>query len=418
MKHRYPPAAFFARNREAFIGQMAPGSAALFRAPDPARKNADESHPYEPDSGFFYLTGIEAPLSALLLHPGSQRSKQTLFIEKADPRIEQWTGRRMTADEAKARSGADSVGFIDQLEQALALALGAVEALYISYPAVALDAPLPAELQFVNRVRERFPHLRIVRADPLIAAQRAVKAPEELGLLREAVRITGAGLAAAMRAAGPGVHEFELQAIIERTYRDLRSEDVGFRTIVASGANACTLHYEANDCPIADGALVLVDTGADYCHYTADITRTFPAGGTFSPRQREVYQKVLDAQQRTIALVRPGTTLAELNKRTREMLVEACKSIGLAKEKYEEYYTHIPHGVSHHLGLDAHDVIDLRDGPLAPGNVITVEPGLYIPAEGLGVRIEDDVLVTETGCEVLSKGIPKEVDEIEALMKK
>ncbi len=417
MKHDYPPAQFFRRNREALIARMAPQSAAVFRAAPRVRKNADEDHAYEQDSDFFYLTGIEAPLAALVLFPGSPRSQQTLFIERPDPRIEEWTGKRMTEAEARERSGCDGVAFGDQFEGALERVLGSVETLYVSYQPVPLGAPLGGDLQFVKAVRERFPHLAVVRVNPLLAAQRLVKSSEELGLLREAIRITGAGLAAAMRAARPGIHEFELQSVIEKTYADLRSEGVGFRTIVASGGNACTLHYESNECPVGDGGLVLVDTGADYCHYTADITRTFPVNGAFTARQREVYQKVLDAQKKTIALVKPGITLAELNNRTREMLVGACKDIGLHRDKYEEYYTFIKHGVSHHLGLDAHDAIDSRDLPLAPGNVITVEPGLYLSDEGLGIRIEDDVLVTEGGCEVLSQDIPKQIADIEALMK-
>ncbi len=417
MRHSCPPADFFRRNREAFIARMAPDSAAVFRAAPRVRKNADENHCYEQDSDFFYLTGIEAPLAALVLYPGSPRGRQTLFIERPDPRIEEWTGKRMTEAEARERSGCDGVAFSDQFEGALERMLPAVTTLYCDYQPVPLAAPLGGDLQFVKAVRERFPHLGVVRANPLLAAQRLVKAPEELGLLREAIRITGAGLAAAMAAARPGIHEFELQAVLEKAYLDNRSQAPGFPTIVASGPNACTLHYESNECAVRDGDLVLVDTGADYCHYTADITRTFPVSGVFSARQREVYQQVLDAQRKTIALVKPGITLAELNNQTRELLVAACKEIGLRRETYQEYYAFIKHGVSHHLGLDAHDAIDQRDGPLAPGNVITVEPGLYLAEEGLGIRIEDDVLVTEAGCEVLSKEIPKEVEEIEALMR-
>lgn len=418
MKHALPPNTFFQRNREAFIAQMRPASAAVFRAAPRTRKNADEDYKYEPDSDFFYLAGIEAPLAALVLYPESQRSKQTLFIEKPDPKIEEWTGRRMTEAEAKEQSGCEVVSFIEHFERALGNVLTAVETVYFNYQPVPFNAPLNDDLQFIKAIRERFPHVSIVRANPLIAKQRLVKSPEEIGLLKEAIRITGIGLAAALKMARPGIHEFELQSAIEKTYLDNRSEGVGFQTIVASGINACTLHYESNERAIKDGDLVLVDTGADYCHYTADITRTFPAGGTFSARQKEVYQKVLDAQKKTIALVKPGITLAELNNQTREMLVTACRDIGLKQEKYEEYYTYVKHGVSHHLGLDAHDVIELRDGPLAAGQVITVEPGLYLAGESLGIRIEDDVLVTEGGCEVLSKDIPKEIAEIEALMKR
>jgi len=416
MKHTLPSNTFFKRNRDAFIAQMRPASAAVFRAAPRVRKNADEDHKYEPDSDFFYLAGVEAPLAALVLYPGSQRSKQTLFIEKPDPKIEEWTGRRMTEAEAKEQSGCEAVGFIEQFERALGNVLTVVETVYLNYQPAPLDAPLNDDLQFIKAIRERFPHVGIVRANPLIAKQRLVKAPEEIGLLKEAIRITGAGLAAAMRASKPGLHEFELQSAIEKAYLDNRSEGVGFQTIVAAGINACTLHYETNECALKDGDLVLVDTGADYCHYTADITRTFPVNGIFSARQKEVYQKVLDAQQQTIALVKPGITLTELNNKTREMLVTACKDIGLKQETYEEYYTYVKHGVSHHLGLDAHDVIDLRDQPLAAGQVITVEPGLYIAGENIGIRIEDDVLVTEAGCEVLSKDIPREIAEIEALM--
>jgi Xaa-Pro aminopeptidase len=417
MKHILPPGAFFERNRDAFLSQMLPESAAIFRAAPLVYKNADEHHPYEQYSDFFYLTGIEAPLASLVLYPESKRHKQALFIERPDPKVEEWTGKRITETEAKDRSGCQNIAFSDNFDEALANMLNSIKVLYLNYYTVPLTAPLSVELQFAQAIRDRFPHLTIVRANIILAKQRLIKSAEEIELLREAIRITNRGLIAAMQSARPGMHEFEIQSIIEKTYKDLRSESVGFQTILASGLNACTLHYESNDCLIDDGSLVLADTGADYCHYSADITRTFPINGVFSARQREVYQKLLEIQKRTIELIKPGITLTQLNKQTREMLVDICREIGLKGETDNDYYRYIKHFVSHQLGLDAHDVPEQWDSLLSPGNVITVEPGIYIAEENLGIRIEDDILVTENGCEILSLEIPREISDIEALMR-
>jgi Xaa-Pro aminopeptidase len=419
MKHTLPENSFFKAHREEFARTMAPNSIAVFMAGKPKVKTADQKYKFKQDSNFFYLTGVEVPKTALILNPEREEKKEILYIEKPNPKIEEWTGRRMRVDEAKELTGVEEIKFFDEnLETDIFNLLHKIDNLYITYTPVPFNQPTTSEIQFINAIRERFPSVNIIRANNQLTLQRMRKSEKEVELIQKAINITKRGLEKVWEAAKPGMYEFELQAILEKEYLINRSERPGFNTIVASGENACVLHYETNECQIEDDALILIDTGAEYANYSADITRTFPANGKFTDRQKAVYTKVLETQKTIIEMVKPGISVKELIDKSKELLTQACKDLGLEEENDEEYMVYIKHGVGHFLGLDTHDVgmILWKDKPLQPGNIITVEPGLYISEEKIGIRIEDDVLVTDDGHKNLATDIPKEIDEIEKMM--
>jgi len=276
---------------------------------------------------------------------------------------------------------------------------------------VALDRPMSLPMYKLEPLRSRHPQIQIKQLNDLIAPLRKIKDEWEISQLQKAIDLTGKGIVDVMEQARGMMYEFELESIL--FYRLQRSgvKTWGFAPIIAAGINAATLHYDKNECQIGNGDLVLMDVGASYNNYSADITRCFPVGEKFTERQRQIYQIVLDVQKEIISMIRPGVKLSELNIRTRDLLTESALAIGLINEP-EEILNHYMHCVSHFLGMDTHD-LGGREAVLEAGNVITVEPGLYLAAEKLGVRIEDDVLVTESGHCVLSQNIPKEISEIE-----
>jgi Xaa-Pro aminopeptidase len=254
-------------------------------------------------------------------------------------------------------------------------------------------------------------------ASPLFAALRPVKSADEIATLKTAAEITASAQREAMRSAAPGMFEYQIQSIIEHVFTVNGAPRPGFSTIVGSGKNSCILHWSTNDRKTEPGDVVVMDIGAEYNLYTADITRTIPISGTFTKRQRDVYEAVLRANEAAIAMVAPGVNMADVNAKVNDVLTEGLIALGLIKDKsgLRQYYTH---GLSHTIGLQVHDLGGANTvGVLKPGMVITIEPGLYIPAENLGVRIEDDVLVTESGHDVITAGAPKSVADVEKLMK-
>ncbi|MBI4577118.1 MAG: aminopeptidase P family protein [Planctomycetes bacterium] len=363
-----------ARRRAALASSLPEGAAVLVRG-----AAWDERLPFRQTSDLHYLTGLDEPDVALVL----THERSTLFLPAADPVRGLWDGPRLAAGPATAEAfGLEEALPLDRLVEALAGLRRTGGTLYDSGP-----EPGPAGAR---------------PAGPLIAALRQVKDPLELARLRRAVEATRLGLVEAMRLAAPGVREDELAALLEYCFRRGGAQGTGFPSIVASGPNSCVLHHRASERPLEGGDLVILDVGAEVDRYTADVTRTIPASGRFGERQREVYELVLAAQAAGIAAVRPGATLAEVHRAALRVIEEAGQA------------GRFPHGTSHWLGLDVHDVG--TEARLAPGMVLTVEPGVYLREEALGVRIEDDVLVTSTGSEVLSRAIPRAVEAIEALM--
>ena len=372
-------------------------------------RDLETEYPQDSDfrqaNDFFYLTGLETPDAWLVLNlpePGSQ----AIFIEPRNPGRELWTGKKLgPGPEATRRSGLSDVRSADDFEADVSewLVAAAPERVYASPGDAAHAETLARALgTWDERAMDSAPH---------VAALRLVKDEDEIRRLREAIRITSEAHRESWRLAQAGRHEFELEAAVEYVFRSEGAERLGFPSIVGSGENSVTLHYDKNRKTLVDGETVVVDIGAEFGYYTADLTRTFPVSGRFTDRQRAVYDLVLATQEAAIAEVRPGVTIGYLTQVARRYM-EAHSGDLCGPRSCTAYF---PHGLSHWLGMDVHDVGDYGVA-LAPGMVLTVEPGIYLSEENLGVRIEDDVLVTEDGYEVLSGDLPRSPDEIEAMM--
>lgn len=372
-------------------------------------RDAESEYPQDSDfrqsNDFFYLTGLETPDAWLVLNL-PETGSSVLYLEPRDPTQELWTGKKLgPGDEARRQSGMADVRSTESFRDDVAGWLSETQP-----DRVFADGGDPSHTQLLERTLGGSASAVHTLA-PEVAALRLVKDEDEIRRLKEAVRITSDAHRQAWRMAGPGVAEYELEAIIEYTFRSNGAERVGFPSIVGSGENSVTLHYDKNRRTLGEGDLVVVDIGAEFGYYTADLTRTFPVSGRFDDRQRAIYELVLGAQNAAIEAVRPGVTVGQLNQIARRYLNE--HSGDLCGER--SCLAHFPHGLSHWLGMDVHDVGDYGT-PLEAGMVLTIEPGIYLEGENLGVRIEDDVLVTPTGHELLSASLPREPAEIEAIM--
>ncbi len=406
---------FFSANRERCFQRMAEGSLAVFHAARPVIKSLDQFHRYRQTSNFYYLTGLDFPGGALVLHPEDAEDRiATVFIPEPDSAREVWDGKLPDKDEVRERSGIADVQYRKEFGKAFVKYQSHRETLYVDYDDSGFSHSTSHETRFLEKVRTELPGLQLRKAGLILAELRRKKSPEEVDLLRQAIHITAGGLRGLWSAMAPGKLEYELEAVLAYEYIRRGAGGYAFEPIVASGLNTTTLHYVDNNRRIEDGDLLLTDMGAEYRHYCADITRTVPVNGVFTGKQREIYQAVLHVQEEIIESVRPGISLEELKTLARKRIAEVLQDLGLIGEP-EETSKYYMHSIGHYLGLDTHDVGDL-EAPLAPGNVLTIEPGIYIREEGLGVRIEDDVLVTGEGCEVLSEDIPKAVGELEALL--
>ena len=379
--------------------------------------SADEYAPFEANRNFFYLTGLRRERMILVMDQSGGKRKTTLYIPAFDPDAVRWTGKMVTAEEAKEISGIDEIAYTDAFESRIGgvMTREIVNTLYFDcYRHQTEDLP------DYNAVRarefgEKYPGVAVRNIFPVIAGLRTQKDEDEVALIREAISITDRALQNVMSHLKPGMKEYQAQADFEYMVHYLGADGTSFPTIAGSGANGTMLHYETNRDTCEDGTLLLLDLGAKVQGYCADITRTYPVNGVFTPRQRAVYEVVLAANRAVAAAARPGVTLSGLNEICKQVLAEGCMKLGLidSAEKIGTYYMH---GVSHHLGIDVHDVSAGRDEPLKPGAVITDEPGLYIDEWEIGIRIEDDLLICEDGCEVLSADVIREADEIEAFM--
>ena len=429
------PVADFVSHRNALIERLGDDEAVLlFASPHPLR-NGDAEHRYRPDSDVWWLTGWEDAECAVFVRPGPE--PVTMFVQKKEVEKEVWTGVRPGPQGAKAHHGADAAFTIDELEEHLPRLLQGVSVLHYAFGRDARhDAMVSKAIGSSMRVsRKSFLPVPETFQSPsrLLHELRLVKGADELGLLREAARITDLAHRRAMALGRPGRNEREIEALIDYTFRSEGGDGPGYGTIVATGKNGCVLHYTKCREPVADGDLVLVDAGCEVGFYTADVTRTWPANGQFTGVQRSVYEHVLDAQKAAIDTVRVGRPFRALHDAAVRRLTEAMVDLGLLKgsvdelietEKFKKYYMH---GTSHWLGLDVHDAgvysRGSRSRPLGLGMVLTVEPGLYVSPNdedapkalrGLAVRIEDDVLVTAGDPDVLTASIPKEIGAVEA----
>lgn len=431
------PTETFRRRREALIERLPERGALLVLSLPPAPRNGDVIHPYRPESDLLYLTGFTEPHCALLVTRGVDAPATSIFLRDRDASQEVWTGPRLGVEDAPGALGVDEAHDVGRLVPELTKALRQVEVLFYRAPHDSQEARGVSRALEAVRVGPRSPHKgphSIV--DPVLTLHelRLRKEPAEVDRIREGNRITGDALREVMATTAAGTGEWQIQATLEAAFRREGGWGWGYPTIVGVGPNACVLHYDANSARAREGDLVLIDAGAEVDGYAADVSRTFPVADRFSAPQRELYEVVLDAQRRAIEAARPGRTLEQLHRVAVETLNDGMCRLGLIagpadealeQERYKRYY---PHQTSHWLGLDVHDVglYFVGDEPrvLEPGMVFTVEPGLYVPASddeaperfrGLGIRIEDDVLVTADGHDDLSAGIPRTIEEIETI---
>lgn len=369
---------------------------------------------FQQENNFLYLTGLAIPHAIYFAYKGSTRSAEYLLIERGSPEREVWEGRVMDKATASELSGIKQVNYIDELSRILSMYCPAINCIRANIGKQSLDAPLSYAMHRLLPVRERFPQIEIRDITELLTPLRKIKSEWEIQQLQRAIDITGKGIMDIWQNSQPGMMEYELEAMLFYRMQLSGLKHWGFAPIIATGLNAATLHYDKNECQIAANDLVLMDVGAANMNYSADITRCFPISGTFSERQKQVYAAVLRVQKKIIGMIAPGVKLMDLQTECRALLTEELKALKLISEDDEvtKYYMH---GVSHFLGMDTHD-LGGRDAILESGNVITVEPGIYIPEEQLGVRIEDDVLVIDEGHRVLSQNIPKEISEIEEIL--
>lgn len=409
---------FFTKNRKNLMDKVQDNSVVILFAGNAPQKSGDENYNFTPNRNFYYLTGIDRENVVLLLSKRNNKIEETLYIEKSDPVLAKWVGEKMGKDEAMASSGIDDIEFVDNFEGSVHNFLDSNNYfnVYLNLERMSFEDTPSGAHKFAKTIINKYPYINIKNAYPIISELRTIKTDEEVENMRTAIEITKEGIKNIMKNSKPGMHEYELEAYFNFTLKLSGVTDYAFNTIAAAGKNATVLHYGDNNCIAEDNDLILFDLGAQYKYYNADITRTFPVNGKFTERQKLFYNIVMKAQKAVITMIKPGVPFKALNEKCREVLAEECISIGLIKEESElsKYYFH---GVSHYLGLDTHDVGN-REALLAPGMVITVEPGIYVGEEKIGIRIEDDVLVTSEGHDVLSKDFLKTVEEIEEFMKK
>ncbi len=428
----------YRKRRKELMAQMEPNSIAILSAAESVIRNGDTHYPYRQSSDFHYLTGFGEAEAVLVLIPGRQQGESLLFCQEKDPVKELWNGTLLGPEAAIEQLGLDDAFPITDIDDILPGLIEGRERVYYSMGSdVNLDKRV---MEWVKVVRSKVrsgvhPPGEFLVLDHLLHEMRLIKSKAELSLMRESARIAVRAHQRAMQLCRPGIHEYELEAEYLHEFARSGCRSPSYPAIVASGANACILHYTENNALVRDGDLVLIDAGCEYQHYASDITCTFPASGRFSPEQKAIYELVLEAQLAAIEKVKPGNHWDDPHNTTVRVLTEGLKKLGLLKGKvdkliesgaYRDFYMH---RAGHWLGMDVHDVGDYKiEGKwrqLEPGMVLTVEPGIYIAPDnkkvdkawrGIGVRIEDDVAVTKNGFEVLTAGLPRTVEEIERFM--
>jgi len=430
----------FAKRRKEFIEKMGEG-VAIIRNPDELIRNNDAHYKYRTDSDFYYLTGFSEPNSVAVFTPNHPEHKFILFVRPRDPERETWDGKRAGLEGAVNDFGADISYDIKDIDEKLPKYIKNTDNLFYT---IGLNPDFDQKIiEMLNNLRRKgrageFAPSTIIETGKISSEMRLFKSPEEMNIMRKANYISQEAHIQAMKTVKPGMYEYEVEGLIDNVFRKNGCYSAAYNSIVGTGVNATILHYTENNKELKDGDLLLIDAGAEYGYYAGDITRTFPVNGKFTQAQKDVYEIVLDAQKQSTEMVKPGIKFIDVHNKSVEVLTKGMIKIGLLKgdletlikeEKYKQFYMH---KTGHWLGMDVHDVgryfeKDLSSRTLEEGMVMTIEPGLYIQENtkdvpeqyiGIGIRIEDDILVTKTGYENLSERVPKEVDEIEKLMAK
>lgn len=417
----------FVHNRRRFVEQLEPKSVAVFNSNDVMPTSADGNHPFLQQTDLFYLSGIDQEDSRLIICPDAREEKhrEILFLRETNEQIALWEGQKYTKEDANEVSGIKTVYWNQEFDNIFRQLILQSDHIYLNTNEHLRANPLveTRDARFLKWCRDAYPLHHYNRLAPIMHDLRAVKSQFEVDLIKKAGRITGQTFRRLLGFIKPGVWEFEIEAEIYHEFLRNRSRGPAFETIVASGPDSCTLHYIKNDKQCRDGDLCLIDFGAEYAHYAADVTRTVPVNGRFSKRQKAVYNAVLTVQKAAINLLVPGKTLEDYHKEVGKIMESELIGLGLLdSEKVKKqtdddplYKKYFPHGTSHHLGLDVHDYGD-KFRPFEAGMVFTCEPGIYIREEAIGIRIENDILITAEGPVDLTEDIPREAEEIEELM--
>lgn len=387
----------FKARRAALLDSLGDGTAILYS------KGTDDETGYRADGDFWYLTGLDEPGAILVLSPEAI-DKEVLLLPPRDIEAERWTGERPALSESlRTAWGFNRIYRTGSLDGVVVTCMKHSPKLHMISRLVGPSRDVPADLEYYKEVSARIPGVKIENSSRFLENMRMIKSERELEAIRRAIAVTHNGLSDLIGAVRPGIMEFQLAGLLEQSFKKQGAQHMAFPPIIGSGEETTILHYEKLDRPLEAGQLLLLDIGAEWDHYCADVSRTIPIDGVFTPEQAAIYDIVLAAQKAAIEKVKPGATLREIDEAAREVIRKAG------------YVDDFIHSTSHFLGIDVHDRGDSW-APLAPGMVITVEPGIYLPDSGIGVRIEDDVLVTKKGREVLTGRIPKERDAIEAWM--
>lgn len=408
---------FFKENRKNLISKLEDNSVTVLFSGNAPYKSADGQYPFVQNRNFYYVTGFPRENAVFMVFKEDGKVIERLYIERQDPIMAKWVGERLSVDEAKELTGIDEIKYIDEFESDFGrIGVSSIdyETLYLDLERQEFNIRNSEPIEFSKAAISRYPYLRIKNIFSYIAELRMIKREAEVELTKKAIEITKEGIYNMMKHSKECKNECELEAWFDFTLRKNGIKFTAFDTIIGSGKNGTVLHYADNNSEIEEGSLVLLDLGAQYKLYNADISRTFPANGKFTERQKEVYNKVLNAMKKVEEAAKPGVTFEEIEEVAKNELAKGCVELGLIKDEKDvtKYYFH---HVTHHLGLDDHDVgsynIELKEGMM-----ISNEPGLYIPEEKIGIRIEDDLLITKDGCINLAKDIIREVDDIEKLM--
>lgn len=427
MRYQPLPADFHIRNRKQLIRHLKPNSVVIIQSNDVLPTNADGHMGFHQNNDLLYLSGIDQEDTLVLLFPDAPVTewKEILFVKETSEQIRIWEGNKLTKEEAAAQSGIRQVKWNSEFQNFLQPIMNQAENIYLvtnEHPRAVIETETRND-RLIREMKSRFPLHRFERLAPIMEILRATKQSEEVAQISKAIDITREGFLSVLKATRPGVLEYELEATFIYEFIRRGSRGFAYGPIIASGASACSLHYNDNDKVCQDGDVILMDIGAEYGNYNADMTRCVPVNGKFSARQRQVYEAVLRIMRQASALLKPGTTLVEYEKKVGKLMEGELVGLGLLKQEdidrqdpekplYKKYFMH---GTSHHLGLDVHD-LGSKYRFLEPGMVFTCEPGIYIPEEGLGIRLENNYLVTDKEPIDLMASIPIEPDDIEQLM--
>ena len=417
----------FIKNRANFIQHLKPRSVAVFNSNDVMPTNADGNLRFIQNSDLFYLSGIDQEESVLVLFPDfpDEKYREILFLRETSEEIAVWEGHKYTKEEATETSGVQTVYWLSQFNLIFNTLMAEAEHVYLNTnehirAAVRVQT---RDARFIQYCQEHYPLHHYKRSAPIMHQLRAIKSPREIELLQHACDITEQGFRRVLAFTKPGVREYEVEAEYLHEFVRRGSRGFAYEPIVASGKNACVLHYISNDAVCQSGEVMMMDVGAEYARYNADMSRAIPVSGRFTDRQRQVYDAVLRVQRAAMKLLRPGNVIKEYHKEVGKIMEEELIRLGLldlqeVKQQDEQkplYKQYFMHGTSHHLGLDVHDVGNVYRA-FEPGMVFTVEPGIYIQEENLGIRLENNVVITEDGVHDLMRNIPIEAEEIEELM--